>query len=276
MERLQMAFDSQKQYLDNAGHELRTPLTIVRGHLELLDLEDPDERPATVALLLDELDRMERLVDELRLLARSERPDFLHKDHVNIGDLTRDLVRKSVTLGDRDFEVDAAADVEIVADRERLTEAVMNLVQNAVHVTGARDQVAIGSSCDGDDVRIWVRDTGPGIAEELQPLLFDQAHNPDELKRHGGTGLGIPLALAIARAHGGTLGVSSRPGEGATFVLVLPALELRPPQPPPPPPPPAQPPFEQRRLPRSLRHQLAKEADRSSEQPISPTAAAKE
>jgi signal transduction histidine kinase len=261
MSRLQQAFDSQKQFLDNAGHELRTPLTIVRGHLELLDLEDPDEREATVSLVLDELDRMERLVEELRILARCERPDFLRPDRVDVGDLTRDLLLKAVTLADREFDIDASADVEIVADRARLTEAAMNLVQNAVDMTNAGDTIAIGTSCDGSVVKLWVRDSGPGIAPELQPLLFEKTHTPDELKRQGGTGLGIPLALAIARAHGGTLGVSSSAGDGATFVMIVPATGLRVPNPDDPSRWDEAPPFEERRLTRSLRHELEKEQE---------------
>jgi two-component system OmpR family sensor kinase len=226
--RLQQAFDSQKQFLDNAGHELRTPLTIVRGHLELLDLEDPDDREATVALVLDELDRMEQLVEELRVVARSERPDFLHKEPVNIAELTRALHAKATGLTpDRTFMIDEVADVEVVADPARLTEAAMNLLQNSVHMTADGDTLAVGSSCDGRVVKLWVRDTGPGIRADLQPLLFETGKRPDELRRRGGTGLGIPLALAIARAHDGTLGVSSREGDGATFVIVVPASGLR-------------------------------------------------
>jgi signal transduction histidine kinase len=266
MSRLQQAFDSQKQFLDNAGHELRTPLTIVRGHLELLDLEDPNERGATVSLVLDELDRMERLVEELRILARCERPDFLRPEPLDVAALTQDLLRKSVTLADRRFDIDALADVEVVADRARLTEAIMNLVQNAVDMTNDGDTIAIGSSCDDTTVTLWVRDTGPGIAAELQPLLFDKTDTPDELKRQGGTGLGIPLALAIARAHSGTLGVSSQPGDGATFLIIIPARDLRRPSPDDPSRWEAAPAFEERRLPRSLRHQLAAQARDTEEQ----------
>jgi signal transduction histidine kinase len=268
MARLQQAFDSQKQFLDNAGHELRTPLTIVRGHLELLDLEDPDEREATASLVLDELDRMERLVEELRILARCERPDFLRPDHVDIGGLTRDLLLKAVTLADREFDIDAAADVEIVADRSRLTEAAMNLVQNAVDMTNPGDTIAIGTSCDGSSVKLWVRDSGPGIPAELQPLLFEKTDTPDELKRQGGTGLGIPLALAIARAHGGTLGVSSRAGDGATFVMIIPATGLRVPDLHDPSRWEAAPAFEDRRLTRSLRHEQAKDGERDDTEPV--------
>jgi signal transduction histidine kinase len=170
---------------------------------------------------------MERLVDELRILARSERPDFLHKEPVNVADLTHELHLKSIALADREFDIDEMADVDIVADKARLTEAIVNLLQNAAHVTRPGDTLAVGSSCDGRVVKLWVRDTGPGIPPELQPHLFESGKQPDELMRQGGTGLGIPLALAIARAHGGTLGVSSRSGEGATFVLVIPATGLR-------------------------------------------------
>jgi signal transduction histidine kinase len=93
--RLDAAFTGQRQFLDDAGHELKTPLTVIRGHMELLDSDDPAEVEATRALLLDEIDRMSRLVGDLIMLAKSARPDFLQYDAVGIGPLTANVLRSA-------------------------------------------------------------------------------------------------------------------------------------------------------------------------------------
>ena len=106
--RLESAFVGQREFLDDAGHELKTPLTVLRGHLELLDTDNPDDVAETRLLLLDEIDRMSRLVGDLILLAKSDRPDFLQAHPVDLDGLTRDLVAKSRGLGDRDWVLDGA------------------------------------------------------------------------------------------------------------------------------------------------------------------------
>ena len=108
--RLESAFVGQREFLDDAGHELKTPLTVLRGHLELLDTDNPEDVAETRLLLLDEIDRMSRLVGDLILLAKSDRPDFLQTQPVDLDGLTRDLVAKARGLGDRDWVLDGVAD----------------------------------------------------------------------------------------------------------------------------------------------------------------------
>ncbi|MGI9112277.1 MAG: histidine kinase dimerization/phospho-acceptor domain-containing protein [Gaiellaceae bacterium] len=102
LDRLESAFTAQRRFLDDAGHELKTPLTIVTGHLELLG-EEPAERAATLALVLDELDRMNRIVNDLLLLAKSEAPDFLRLETVDVGLLTEELHTKAAALAPRSW-----------------------------------------------------------------------------------------------------------------------------------------------------------------------------
>jgi hypothetical protein len=121
LDRLQWAFDTQQQFLDDAGHELRTPLTIVRGHLEVLDVGDPLEVSATRDIVLDELDRMARLVDDLVLLAQARRPDFVRFEPVDLDRLIREALDKAQALADRRWVLDAALPVVVAADAQRLT-----------------------------------------------------------------------------------------------------------------------------------------------------------
>lgn len=222
LDNLQVAFDSQRQFLDGAAHELRTPITIARGHVELLD-DDPDDRAATIALVLDEMDRMDRLVEELRVLARSERPDFLVVEPVPVAGFVEGVVAKAEAMAQRAWTVDTrvTASLTMRADRQRLTQALLNLVDNAIHVTGVDAAITVGAQLGDGHVELWVEDVGPGIAPDDLPTLFDREGRTVP-RRPGGTGLGLPLVAAIARAHGGTVGAASTLGVGTRFTLTLP------------------------------------------------------
>ncbi|HEU4448721.1 MAG TPA: HAMP domain-containing sensor histidine kinase [Gaiellaceae bacterium] len=219
--RLETAFEAQRRFVDDAGHELRTPITIVRGHLELLE-DDPDERRETLALVLDELDRMARMVNDMLTLAKWERPDFLKPEPVDVGLLTDDVLAKAGALGDRRWELDARAEGTLVADRQRVTQALMQLAENAVRHTADGDRIGLGSFVGDGEVRLWVRDTGPGIPFEEQEQVFSRFYRPAESRGSEGAGLGLSIVQAIALAHGGRVDLSSVPGLGATFTVVLP------------------------------------------------------
>lgn len=220
--RLETAFKAQQRFVDDAGHELRTPITIVRGHLELVE-DDPDERRETLALVLDELDRMARIVDDLLTLAKWEQPDFLTAAPMEVGALVDDVLAKASALGPRNWQLDAFADATIVADRQRITQALMQLAQNAVQHTDEGDEIGLGAYVGEGEARLWVRDTGPGIPFEEQPHVFERFYRADATRRSDGAGLGLSIVQAIARAHGGRVELSSVPGSGATFALVLPS-----------------------------------------------------
>jgi two-component system, OmpR family, sensor kinase len=219
--RLETAFETQRRFVSDAGHELRTPITIVRGHLELLE-DDPDERRETLALVMDELDRMARIVNDLLVLAKWEQPDFLTLERVALAPLSDDVLAKASALGDRRWRVDARAEGTIVADRQRLTQAFMQLAQNAVQHTDDGDEIGFGTFSDGDETRLWVRDTGPGIPFEEQGRIFNRFYRSGAGRVSDGAGLGLSIVQAIARAHGGRAELSSVPGSGATFTIVIP------------------------------------------------------
>lgn len=223
LDRLENAFASQQRFLDDAGHELKTPITIVRGHLELLE-DDPQERAETVALVTDELDRMNRMVSELLLLAKAQRPDFLHLETVEISDLFDELFAKAGVLANRSWLLEGDRQGSLLADRQRLTEAMMELATNAVHHTNEGGIIALGATVKGHEARLWVRDRGIGIAPADQATLFERFERGTAGRRSDGAGLGLSIVRAIAQAHGGNAEVDSVPGEGALFTIVLPVL----------------------------------------------------
>lgn len=235
LDRLEGAFVGQRQFLDDAGHELRTPLTVLRGHLELLDHDDPGEVAETRLLLLDEIDRMARLVGDLMLLAKSDRPDFLHAEPVDVAALTTGVVAKARVLGDRDWRLESAAEVKLTGDEQRLTQAMLQLADNAVKHTGPGDTIAIGSSYADGVVRLWVRDTGPGVPPEDRTLVFERFGRSSVPPEDEGFGLGLSIVAAIAHAHGGRVEVQDpAPPDppGALFVMMLPARGGPPAEPP--------------------------------------------
>jgi two-component system, OmpR family, sensor kinase len=219
LDRLEHAFATQRRFLDDAGHELRTPITIVRGHLELLE-EEPEQRRETLALVMDELDRMSRMVNELLELAKAEEPDFLAPEPVELGPLTKELHAKASALPGT-WLLEGSGDGVIVADRQRLTQALMQLAENAVQHAGSEQPIGIGSALANDQARIWVRDRGPGIDPEEQQHLFDR-FSRGRSGDSDGAGLGLAIVKAIAEGHGGRVEVDSRRGAGATFTIVLP------------------------------------------------------
>jgi two-component system OmpR family sensor kinase len=228
LDRLEAVYRSQREFLRAAGHEFRTPLTVATGHLEMLaDGTTPEEQEATVALVLDELRRMGRVTDDLQALAEAERADFLAPQHVDMRELADQLITKARALGERNWQLDEVADGVFVADRARITQAVLNLVDNAVKNTEEGATIAIGTAIRLDEILIWVRDTGVGIPEEERERILERfVRGEDAGRRYRGAGLGLAIVKTVAEAHGGRVIVDSRPGEGSRFTMVL-ARELK-------------------------------------------------
>ena len=223
LDRVASAFRSQRQFIDDAGHELRTPITVIRGHLELLG-DDPAERAEVRAIVIDELDRMSRMVNDLLLLARAERPDFLKIAAVDIAACTREVQTKASALADRRWLDGGRADVVVLADRQRLTQAWMQLAQNAVQHTVAGDSVELGSRLDGDTVELWVADSGPGVSIADRETIFHGFSRPHDGSRSGEHfGLGLPIVRAIAEAHHGHITIATSSAGGALFTMRIPS-----------------------------------------------------
>ncbi|MUN62277.1 HAMP domain-containing protein [Kocuria sediminis] len=233
LDRIEAAFAQQRQFLDDAAHELRTPLTILHGNLELLDEQDPADVEETRALLLDEIERMNRLVDDLLLLATAQRADFIRPGDLDVPVWLARTMERVRALGDRRWALESRAEGRIVADGQRLTQAVVQLAANAVKFSGPGDTVALGAAwapgparpgpgTPGRHLEVWVRDTGVGVAPEDQQRIFERFGRAESGRTVEGSGLGLAIVAAIAQGHGGTVALRSRPGQGATFTLRLP------------------------------------------------------
>lgn len=227
LDRLEESFALQRRFLDDAGHELRTPITIVRGHLEVADTGNAADIESTRALVLDELDRMGRLVDDLIVLAKAGQPDFVRITSVDAAVLTDHVLEKVKALGDRTWRVDERVDAIVDADPQRVTQALVQLAKNAVQHTRPGDEIAIGSAVHDGAVGWWVRDTGPGVQRADAERIFDRFQRGHQARGHDGSGLGLSIVRAIALAHGGDVLLHSGPGRGAVFTLTIPVRRGR-------------------------------------------------
>lgn len=240
LDRLDEGVRQQRQFLDDAAHELRTPLTILRGNAELLRPDDPEEVRTTRQLMLDEADRMQRLVDDLLMLARSQRPDFVRLDPTDVTELALETMDRLTALGERAWQLRADAEGRLALDAQRVSQAVVQLAANAVKFSEGGSVVELGTRwVDGSDARteaarragatgaprylaVSVRDQGQGIPEAQLARIFDRFGRAENAAGVEGSGLGLPIVEAIARAHGGAVTVESAEGVGSAFTLWFP------------------------------------------------------
>jgi signal transduction histidine kinase len=228
LDRIETAFSGQEQFISDVSHELRTPLTIVKGHLQVLDLQeglDPQVIKAEHALVIDELDRMNRLIADLLTLTRAARDDFLRKERLELDLFLDSLAAQGPHLGEREWKIDSLPGCTVLADQDRLTQIFLNLMQNAVAHTSPGQTIALGGSKDpvAGRVELWVRDEGEGMEEEVRSHVFERFYRGTGDTAGGRVGLGLAIANALVTAHGGTISVESSPGDGAKFTVAIPS-----------------------------------------------------
>jgi signal transduction histidine kinase len=215
---------TQRQFLQDAAHQLRTPITIALGHAELLASSLTDHQEGRdVQVVIGELDRLRRISERLLVIAAAADPEFLHPEFVAIDQLAAELIRRWRPTADRRWQLGRLDQVSVLADPERLGMALDALLENAVRHTGTHDviRLSVTQGSRGGPVRIVVADSGGGIPADQQHLIFDRFRTGDDVQSRG-TGLGLPLVRAVARAHGGDVTVRSGPGKGSKFELTLP------------------------------------------------------
>jgi two-component system, OmpR family, sensor kinase len=207
------------------SHELRTPLTIIKGHLQVLDRGENLD-PALVgqehAIVLDEIDRLNRLVSDLLTIARSTRVDFLRKETVPLDQLISALVEQGPHLADRTWIIERLPGGSLQADQDRLTQVFLNLMQNAVAHTETGEVIALGGSREDGRVQLWVRDEGRGMSPEVQARVFERFYRGARETDAPGLGLGLAIVRALVVAHGGEVTAHSALGTGTSFIVSLP------------------------------------------------------
>jgi signal transduction histidine kinase len=227
LDRLQHAFARQRQFVSDASHELRTPLTVMRAQVELLDREtDERARREGLTTLLRGLDTMDRLVEDMLLLANADSGRLLQPQRIDLALLLDDMARDLPLFGERNYFVEGPGG-HLHADPDRLTQVLRNLIRNAVNHTTTSGNVSLTATGRGDRIEFTVSDTGPGIPAEQLEQIFERFHRTDDSRQRdrGGSGLGLPIARALVEAHGGRIWAESRPGEGATIRFELPGYE---------------------------------------------------
>jgi signal transduction histidine kinase len=216
-------------FVSLVSHELRSPMAAVIGAARTLQDRwrelSPDQRTSFLALIGDETSRLAILIGDVLDTSRIEAGTFTYSfADVDVAELVRDTVA-TVRLGQDEISVVARTSApvpDVRADRERLKQVVMNLVENAVKYSQAGEEVAVSAWAENGRVLVSVEDHGPGIPREHHDLIFEKFGRANVGGGKPGTGLGLFIARSIAEAHGGTLEVRSAAGEGATFTLALP------------------------------------------------------
>jgi len=243
-ERLEASFaevaaerDALRRFIADASHELRTPVTALKNFNDLLlgaAADDASARGEFLAESQTQLERLEWITHNLLDLSRFDAGlvELDRTDH-DAGELVEAASSAFSALA-RGKGIDLLVwspvpPLQVHCDRTRIEIALSNLLDNAIQFTAAGGQVAIGADQREDLIRLWVRDTGCGIAPEDLPHIFERfyrGHNAPE----GGSGLGLAIVQSIAHAHGGQAFVESKPGAGSFFAIELPHADASPPK----------------------------------------------
>jgi heavy metal sensor kinase len=231
LERLDKAFQRERRFVADVSHELRTPLTALRGRIEVT-LNRPRSRPEyeeTLESLAAEVARLTRLSEDLLLLARFDRGgQVMRPQPVDLSELLASVAGQLRPLSEGRGQVlteDVAPGLGLQADPDQLIRLFFNLLDNASKFAGDGGRIALAARLDGDSIAVSVSDDGAGISPEHLDSIFDRFYRAEQSRARstGGHGLGLAIAQEITHAHGGSLTVSSVPGEGSTFTVTLPA-----------------------------------------------------
>ncbi|QGP93983.1 Adaptive-response sensory-kinase SasA [Neomoorella glycerini] len=231
LDRLDRAFQRQRQFTADASHELRTPLAVIRSQAEavLNRQHSPEEYRQALAIIRDQAAWMGNLVAKLLLLARSDdRMEQLEMEPLDLGELVEGVTAEwqgiAAAKGLRLKKI-IKENVVVRGDQTRLTQLLANLVDNAIKYTPA-GEVVVSLERRGRQALLKVQDTGAGIPPEHLPHIFERFYRVDKARSRseGGFGLGLSICEWIARAHGGKIEVESTVGQGTTFKVRLPAV----------------------------------------------------
>jgi signal transduction histidine kinase len=216
--------ERQERFIHDASHELRTPLTIARGHLELV--RPGAEKPVELEIALDELGRMDGIIERLLLLATADQPDFVQAVELDIEPFLEDVFMRWSEVAPRAWRLGRLATGRLLVDPERLRTALDALLENAVKYTRERDAIELRARARRfGGLIIEVEDEGSGVPPEALERIFDRFGRADaaRTRSEGGVGLGLAIVDAIAKGHGGRCTVRSN-GHGTVFALHLPAF----------------------------------------------------
>jgi signal transduction histidine kinase len=225
---IQRAWRRQRDFVADAAHELRTPLAIMRTAAELgLAHEAQVEQQRALERTLEQNAHLTRLVDSLSLLARADSGAvMLERQPMDLSRLVREVASGVAVLAEERgvaLLVEAGPESRVLGDSGRLRQLVLILLDNALKHTPAGGGVRVAVDRQSDAIRLVVRDTGPGIAPDDLPHLFERFYRADRARTGEGTGLGLAIGRWIAEAHGGYIAAANARAQGALFTVTLPA-----------------------------------------------------
>jgi signal transduction histidine kinase len=219
--------DQQKRFLHDVSHELRTPVTIARGHIEVL--QRLNGKPAQeIEIALDELERIEHILERLLLLAKSKQPDFVVLGEVHVEPFLEDVFVRWSEVVPRNWTLGDLPRGTLHTDPEALRIALDALIENAVKYTQPRDAITLAARATASELAIEVADEGQGLPSEQLERIFDRFARVDAARSraHGGAGLGLAIVDAIVSAHGGRCAAANSSSGGAVFTLRFPRFVL--------------------------------------------------
>jgi len=230
--RLHDSFRRIRQFSGDASHELRTPLTILKGETEvaLRWAKSPEEFRSALQSNLEEINRMERIIEDLLQLAKSDAGELpMEIEDLSLSDLILEIFMQGRTLAEGrlleiEIEVEVDREIRIQGDALRLRQLFLNLIVNAIKYTPDPGRVDVSLATEGDDAVVRVVDNGIGIPAEQLPHIFDRFYRVDQARNRevGGAGLGLSIVKWIVEAHAGQIKVQSEVGSGSIFTVTLP------------------------------------------------------
>ena len=232
MERLEVAFNRQRQFAADASHELRTPLSVIQAEttLALGKKRTAEEYEKSLEVVSQEVDYITNMLGNLLSMARSESgKEPLNFQNINIKDVLNDLSPNVAVLArdkGQQIKISLAENLPVEGDRVKLKQLFMNIFENAVRYTPAGGTIAVSAISSKGLAVVSISDNGIGIPSDQLPLIFERFYRVDKARSRseGGAGLGLPIAKQIAEVHGGRIEVESEVGKGSTFRVFIPLI----------------------------------------------------
>jgi signal transduction histidine kinase len=231
-EALENLEDMRRGFVSSVSHELKSPLTSIRGFVQgILDgTIPPEEQAQYLTIVLEETDRLNKIIKELLELSRMESSQFqLTMSNFDVNELIRRVLlkqEKRIEQKELDVQIDFEQDRCMVeADRDRIEEVLINLIDNAIKFTPEKGHLIVSTRIEGNKVYISVSDSGIGISEEDMPHIWERFYTADKSRASGSTGLGLSIVKRIIEQHRQSIWVKSVPGQGTTFTFTLNHIE---------------------------------------------------